>query len=190
MIILAAGLLLFLGAHLVPASTGLHTRLVGALGLVPYRVLFGIVALVGLGLIVWGFGVARAAGPPILYDPPVWLRHLTLLLMIPVFVLVAATYLPGRISRAVRHPMVTAVKLWAFAHLLANGDAAAALLFGGFLAWGVIDRISLKRREAAGLVTVRGGPWRNDVVAVIVGLAVYAAIVGGLHAWLIGVPVV
>lgn len=190
MLVLALGLIVFLGAHLVPVSTGLHQRLVAALGAGPYRIAFSIVALVGLVLIVWGYGLARAAGPPMIYDPPVWLRHVTLLLMVPVFVLVVAAYLPGRISATVRHPMVTAVKLWAFAHLLANGDAAAALLFGGFLAWGVVDRISMKRREAAGLVTVKAGPWRNDVVAVVVGLVVYVAIVARLHAWLIGVPVV
>jgi len=190
MLVLALGLIVFLGAHLVPVATGFHQRLLAALGTGRYRILFSVVSLAGLAVVIWGYGLARAAGPPLIYDPPLWLRHVTLLLMLPVFVLAAAAYLPGHISATVRHPLVTAVKLWAFAHLLANGDAASALLFGGFLAWGVVDRISLKRRVAAGLVTVRSGPWSNDAIAVISGLAVYVAFVLRLHALLIGVPIV
>jgi uncharacterized membrane protein len=190
MLVLALGLVVFLGGHLVPAAPGLHDRLVARLGRGPYRLAYSVVSIVGLVLVIWGFGLARAEGPPVLYDPPTWLRHVTLLLMLPVFVLAAAAYLPGRISAAVRHPLVTAVKLWAFAHLLANGDAASVLLFASFLAWGVVDRISLKRREAAGRVAVAEGSARNDFIAVGVGLLVYAAFVAKLHAWLIGVPVV
>jgi len=190
MVVLALGLILFLGSHLLPTIPVLHDRLVAGLGKGPYRVLYSIVAAVGLVLIIWGYGQARAAGPAVLYDPPTWLRHVTLLLMVPVFVLLVSAYLPGRISAAVRHPMVTAVKLWAFAHLLANGDAASVLVFATFLAWGVVDRISLKRREAAARVSVQRGPIRNDIIAVCVGLLVYAAFVAHLHTWLIGVPVV
>lgn len=94
-----------------------------------------------------------------------------MLLMLPVFVLVVAAYAPGRIKAAVKHPMVLAVKIWAFAHLLANGDLASVLLFGSFLAWGVVARISLKKRQAAnphGAPPVVG-PVRNDVIAIVVG---------------------
>ena len=190
MLVLVLGLVIFLGSHLLPTAPALHDRLVARFGLNTYKLLYSVVSLVGLVLVIWGYGLARAEGPAILYDPPTWMRHVTLLLMVPVFVLAAAAYLPGRISAAVRHPLITAVKLWAFAHLLANGDAASVLLFASFLAWGVIDRISLKRREAAGRIAVPRGPVRNDFIAVGVGLLVYAAFVAKLHAWLIGVPVV
>jgi uncharacterized membrane protein len=190
MLVLALGLVVFLGSHLLPAASGLHDRLVARLGRNTYRLAYSIVSLVGLVLVIWGYGLARAEGPPILYDPPTWLRHVTLLLMVPVFVLALSAYLPGRISAAVRHPLITAVKLWAFAHLLANGDAASVLLFASFLAWGVIDRISLKRREAAAPVAGRGGRVRNDLIALCAGLLLYAAFVTHLHTWLIGVPVV
>jgi uncharacterized membrane protein len=190
MLVLVLGLVIFLGSHLLPTAPALHDRLVARFGLNTYKLLYSAVSLVGLVLVIWGYGLARAEGPAILYDPPTWLRHLTLLLMAPVFVLAFAAYLPGRISAAVRHPLITAVKLWAFAHLLANGDAASVLLFASFLAWGVIDRISLKRREAAARVAVPRGPIRNDFIALGAGLLVYAAFVAKLHAWLIGVPVV
>jgi len=190
MLILVLGLAVFLGVHLVPVVNGLKAGLVGRLGEGPYKVLFSVVAAVGLVLVVWGYAVAREAGSVVLYDPPTWLRHVTMLLMIPVFPLVVAAYLPGRIAAAVRHPMITAVKVWAFAHLLANGDAASVLLFAGFLAWGVLARISMKRREAAGLSRVRtAGPVLNDVIAVVVGLAIYGAFVWRLHLLIIGVPV-
>jgi uncharacterized membrane protein len=190
MLVLAIGLVVFLGSHLLPAAPALHDRLVAQLGRGPYRLVYSLVSLAGLVLVVWGYGLARAEGPPVLYDPPTWLRHVTLLLLVPVFVLAFAAYLPGRISAAVRHPLVTAVKLWAFAHLLANGDAASVLLFASFLVWGVVDRISLKRREAAGRVAIARGPVRNDLIALGLGLLVYAAFVAKLHLWLIGVPVV
>jgi uncharacterized membrane protein len=189
MVVLALGLLVFIGSHLLPTLPALHDRLIARFGRGLYRTAFAAVSALGLVLIIWGYGLARAEGPVVLYDPPAWLRHVTMLLMLPVFVLVVSAYLPGRISAAVRHPLVTAVKLWAFAHLLANGDAASVLLFASLLAWGVVDRISLKRREAAARVSVPRGPVRNDVIAVCVGLLVYAAFVAHLHAWLIGVPV-
>ncbi len=190
MLVLVLGLVIFLGSHLLPTAPALHDRLIARFGVNTYKLVYSAISLVGLILVIWGYGLARAAGPAILYDPPTWLRHVTLLLMVPVFVLAVAAYLPGRISATVRHPLITAVKLWAFAHLLANGDTASVLLFASFLAWGVIDRISLKRREAAARVAVPRGPIRNDFIALGVGLLLYAAFVAKLHAWLIGVPVV
>lgn len=190
MLVLVLGLVLFLGSHLLPAVPKVHDRLVGRLGPNGYRIAFSIVSGIGLVLVIWGYGLARAEGPAVLYDPPTWMRHVTMLLMLPVFVLALAAYLPGRISALVRHPLITAVKLWAFAHLLANGDVASVVLFASFLAWGVIDRISLKRREAVGRVSLPQGRARNDFIAIGAGLLLYAAFVAKLHAWLIGVPVV
>ena len=125
----------------------------------------------------------------VLYTPPTALRHLALLLMLPVFPLLFAAYLPGRISAAARHPMLLAVKLWATAHLLANGTLADVLLFGGFVVWAIADRISVKRRSAAEAHDAPAAPRRpaNDVIAVVAGLLVYAVLLLGGHRWIIGV---
>ena len=124
-----------------------------------------------------------------LYTPPAGLRHLALLLLLPVFPLLFAAYLPGRLSRLASHPMLLAIKLWATAHLLANGTLADVLLFGGFLAWAVADRISVKRRTPEQAHAVPGAPPRpmNDAIAIVGGLAVYALTVLWAHRWLFGV---
>lgn len=189
MLVLALGLAIFIAVHLVPASP-MRARLAARLGDNGYRALHSALALAGLVLIVSGFGLARAAGPAELYSPPFWLRHLALGLMLVASVLVVAGFVPCHIRKWVRHPLVSGVGVWAFAHLLANGDAASVLLFGSFFLWAGFSRISLKRREAAGLVVVHGGPWRNDFLVVAAGLLVYAAILLRLHVWLIGVPAV
>ncbi|MEW5421845.1 NnrU family protein [Amorphus sp. 3PC139-8] len=188
--IMLVGLVVFLGAHLVPTAPRLRDALLGWLGDGLYRIVFSLVAFVGLVLIIWGYGEWRSAGPAILYVSPSWMRHITMLLMLPVFVLIVAAYAPGTIRQRLKHPMILAVKIWAFAHLLANGDVASVVLFVAFLAWAVIDRISLKRRQPAGWP---GGASRAsvraDMVAIVVGLLVYALFVWKVHVWLIGVPV-
>ncbi|MDZ4357577.1 MAG: NnrU family protein [Variovorax sp.] len=190
MVWLILGLALFLGVHSVSivSPQGRHA-LAQRLGEGGFKGLYTLVSLAGFALIVWGYGLAREA-PVLLYTPPTGMRHLAALLMLPVFVLLFAAYLPGRIQRAAKHPMLLAVKFWALAHLLANGTLADVLLFGGFLAWAVADRISVKRRAAAGLLrsapTRAGGPV-NDAIALVGGLAVYAVFVLWAHAWLFGV---
>ena len=134
---------------------------------------------------VWGYGLARQA-PVVIYVPPSWLRHLSMLLLVFVFPLLLAAYLPGRIQRVTRHPMLVATKLWAVAHLLANGALADVLLFGAFLAWAVADRISLSRREPRPVPAAPASRW-NDLIAAVVGLGLYVAFVFGGHLWLIGV---
>ncbi len=186
MSILILGLVVFLGVHSVGivAPAG-RDRLAARLGELPWKGLYSVVSLLGFLLIVWGYGLARHDPVP-LYSPPTWTKHLTLLLMVPVFPLLLAAYLPGRIQAAVKHPMLAAVKLWAFAHLLANGNLADLVLFGSFLAWAVADRISLKHRRP---LPVPGAPpgKANDLIAVVGGLLLYGAFVMGLHTWLIGV---
>ncbi|WP_186399579.1 NnrU family protein [Stappia sp. P2PMeth1] len=191
MTLLVLGLVVFFGVHLLPMMTGLRERLRARFGAGPYRILFSIGSIVGFVLLVYGYGAARAEGPAILYYPPVWLRHLTTLLMLPVFVLLVASGGPiGRIKMVVKHPMVLAVKIWAVSHLLANGDAASVLLFGSFLVWAVVDRISLKRRPATlGGATAGVPSLASDIVAIAVGLGLYIAFVLFLHEWLIGVPI-
>ena len=187
---LLLGLLLFLGMHSVAiVAPQARNAIAHRIGEGPWKGLYTLVSLAGFGLIVAGYSAARQ-DPVHLWMPPSSLRHLAALLMLPVFVLLIAAYLPGRIQRAARHPMLLAVKLWATAHLLSNGNLADVLLFGGFLAWAVADRISLKRRAAAGLLRpVHTAPPNsaNDAIAVVAGLALYLAFALWGHAFLIGV---
>jgi uncharacterized membrane protein len=186
MTVLVLGLVLFLGVHSIAViSPGLRDRALGRLGEGGWKGLYAVVSLIGFVLIIYGFGLARRV-PMVVYSPPVWMRHLALLVMLPVFPLILAAYLPGRIKTAAKHPMLAAVKFWAFAHLLANGLLADLLLFGGFLAWAVADRISLKRRPPQALRTAPPGRW-NDAIAVLLGLALYALFLGWAHVRLFGV---
>ena len=186
MTLLILGLVLFLGVHSVAiVAPGWRDAQVARHGEHAWKGLYAVASLVGFVLLVYGYGLARQS-PVVLYTPPAALRHAALLVMLPVFVLLFAAYLPGRIKTAAKHPMLLAVKLWAAAHLLANGNLADVLLFGGFLAWAVADRISLKRRPARAVPGAPAGPM-NDVIAVVGGLAVYALFLFWAHAWLIGV---
>lgn len=191
MLLLILGLSIFIAVHLLPTSPELRRGLTRRLAEGPYKGLFSLVALLGFALIVYGYHKVQAhpGKNPQLWTPPAWGRHATMALMLPVFPLLIATYLPGRLALLVRHPMITAVKFWALAHLLVRGDAASVLLFLSLLAWAVYDRISLKDREVAGLVTPRGGPVTNDVVAIVAGLALYCAFAKWGHSLLVGVPI-
>ena len=186
MVVLVLGLVLFFAVHSVSiANEAWRDRMVAKHGERVWQGVYAVLAVVGFVLIVWGYGLARQE-PLVVYSPPAWLRHVAMLLLVPVFPLLLAAYLPGRIQAATKHPMLAATKLWAFAHLLANGMLADVLLFGAFLAWAVVDRISMKRRVPR---AVPGAPpsKANDVIAVVGGLALYVAFVFWLHTWLIGV---
>jgi len=186
MTLLILGLVIFIGVHSVGIlAPAWRDRTAARLGTVPWQGLYSLASLAGFLLIVWGYGLARQ-DPVALYAPPVWTRHLALLLMVPVFPLLLAAYLPGRIQATVKHPMLAAVKLWALAHLLANGNLADVILFGAFLAWAVADRISLKRRTPPPVPGAPAGK-ANDWIALVAGLGLYGAFLGGLHTWLIGV---
>jgi len=132
---------------------------------VAYKIGYALVSLVGLALIVWGFSHYRAAGMWPVWSPPKALKHLNTALMLPAVILVVAAYLRGRIYTALKHPMLAGVKLWAFGHLLANGDLGGIILFGSFLAWAVFDRISLKRRADPGAPPIPVGGVTNDLIA-------------------------
>ena len=186
MSLLIAGLLLFLGIHSVSiVAPAWRDAQVARLGEKPWKGIYSLVSIAGFVLLVYGYGVARQS-PVVLYTPPHAMRHVALLLMLPVFPLLLAAYLPGRIKGALKHPFLVAVKLWALAHLLTNGTLADVLLFGGFLVWAVADRISVKRRP---LRPVPGAPSApiNDAIAVAVGLAIYGMFVWHGHQWLTGV---
>jgi uncharacterized membrane protein len=186
MTLLILGLVLFLGIHSVSiVAPAWRDAQVARLGEGPWKGIYSIVSAAGFVLLLYGYGMARQS-PVLIYTPPAALRHLAWLLMLPVFVLLLAAYLPGRIKTLAKHPMLLATKLWAVAHLLANGNAADVLLFGAFLAWAVADRISVKRRPARAVPGAPAGPL-NDAIAVVAGLVLYAVFLFWAHGWLIGV---
>ncbi|MGE3775237.1 MAG: NnrU family protein [Gammaproteobacteria bacterium] len=185
MLWLIVGLAIFLGIHsLSIVDRGFRNAMVAKLGLLPWKVLYSIVALIGFVLLVKGYGIARV-DPIVLYQPPAWTRHLTMLLMLPVFPIFLSAHLPGRIKSTLKHPMLVATKLWAASHLLANGGLHDLLLFGGLLAWAVADRISVKRRDEPAAVV--NGKARNDVIAIVAGLGIYVLFVAWAHGAWIGV---
>ncbi|HXQ32299.1 MAG TPA: NnrU family protein [Steroidobacteraceae bacterium] len=186
MLLLVAGLLVFLGTHsLSIAAPGVRARLVGRMGEGPWKGLYSVVSLAAFVLLVAGFASARESSV-ILYHPPAAARYVALVLMVPVFPLLLAAYLPGRIRSTLKNPLLAATEAWAFSHLLANGSLADVLLFGSFLAWAVADRISLKRRAPRAIPMAPAGRF-NDAIAVVAGLASYALFIAGLHQRLIGV---
>ncbi|MEE4331277.1 MAG: NnrU family protein [Wenzhouxiangella sp.] len=190
MSLLVIGLVLFLGVHsLRIVAEPLRERMVASVGLIPYKVIYGVVSIIGLILIVRGYGEARL-DPVVLYTPPDFLRHLNMLLMLFVFPALLAAYFPGRVKNALKHPMLVAVKLWALGHLLVNGMLHDVLLFGGFLAWAVFDRISLKKRTAASTAPQLPATPVNDVIVIVGGIGIYVAFAFWLHPILFGVPAV
>jgi uncharacterized membrane protein len=185
---LIVGLIVFLGTHSVRiVADGWRTQQIARIGEKTWKAGYSLVSLAGFVLIVWGYGMARAE-PVWLWAPPVWTRHLAALLTVPAFILLVAAYVPGtRIRAVVGHPMVVGVKVWAFAHLLANGTLADVLLFGAFLAWAVLDYAAARRRDRAAGIRYPAGLLARDIAAVVVGVVVWAAFALWLHAWLIGV---
>ena len=190
MLMLIGGLALFFAVHLVPTLPKLRLRLVGSIGAAPYSGVFSLVSLLALVLIVWGYGRMQglARGNPELWMPAPWAKHVTMLLMFPAIILLVAAYVPSRIRRLVRHPMLTAVMLWALAHLLANGDLASVLLFGSFLVYGIYDWISVSRRHALGPLGKAQGGLVGDLTALVGGLALYALLLFWGHQKLTGIP--
>ncbi|MEO5882385.1 MAG: NnrU family protein [Caldimonas sp.] len=189
MIVLVLGLIVFFGVHSVSiAAPGWRSAQIARHGERAWKGVYSIAAGIGLALLIVGYAMARRE-PIVLYTPPAGLRHAALLVMLPVFPLLFAAYLPGRLRRMAKHPMLLAIKLWATAHLLANGNLADVLLFGGFLAWAVVDRVSVKRRSPDEAHAVPGAPPgpMNDLIAVAGGLGVYALTVFWAHRWAFGV---
>jgi uncharacterized membrane protein len=182
------GLVVFLGPHVFVSMRGRRAALISGIGRGPYLGLFTLVAVVGLVLIGYGFARYRAEGFIPLWYPPAWTRHIVEALMWPASIAVVAAYIPGNIKRVLKHPMLVGVKVWAFAHLCANGDLGGIILFGSVLAWAVYDRISLKRRDDPGAPPIPVGGWRNDLIAVVVGTILYLALGFVFHPIVIGVP--
>ena len=188
MTFLVLGLIFFLGAHSVRIfADGWRSAQIARLGAGPWKGLYTLVSIAGFGLILWGYGQARLQ-PVALWAPQLWARHLAGLLMLASFILLVAAYVPKNgIKSAVHHPMVLSVKVWAFAHLLANHTLADLLLFGSFLVWAVLDFRSARRRDRAAGTVYPPGTLAGTLIAVVVGLVVWALFAFWAHAWLFGV---
>jgi uncharacterized membrane protein len=189
LLVLVLGLILFLGPHVLVTLRPQRALAVKQLGEWPYKGLFAVVSLAGLYVAGKGFGLYRDAGEIALWSPPYVMRYVTQLLMWPACICVAAAYLPGDIKRILKHPMLVGVKLWAVAHLLANGDLGGIILFGSVLAWAVYDRISLKHRSDPGGPPIPLGGRKNDIAAVIVGTILYVALGLVFHPLVVGLMV-
>lgn len=184
MTLLVIGIIVFLGIHLLPTFPHVRESLIEMLGDRAYKAAFGVLSLAGFALLVWGFATAPVIQ---VWSPPPWTRWVAIVLMLPAFIFLVAAYVPGRIKTKLKHPFLVAIKTWALAHLIANGDLASILLFGSFLAYAVYDRIALKGRQPTELIgtTAEGGA-RNDLIAIVLGVLFYVVFLVWLHPLLIG----
>ena len=187
--LLIVGLVLFIGAHLLVTLRGPRAALIARIGEWPYKAIMGVVSLVGLIVIGFGFGEYRATGWVDIWSPPRWTFYITQVLMWPASICVVAAYSRGNIWRTLKHPMLVGVKTWAVAHLISNGDLGSIVLFGSILAWAVYDRITLKRRTDPGAPPMPVGGKRNDIIALVVGTILYLLLGLVFHPLVVGIPV-
>ena len=185
---LVLGLILFLGVHSTRiVADGWRTGMVNTLGEKKWKGLYSLVSLAGFVLVCWGFGLARQQ-PVVLWVPPVATRHVAGLLMLFAFILLAASHVPRNgIKARLHHPMVLGVKVWALAHLLANGTLADVVLFGSFLVWAVLSFRAARQRDRAVQAVYPAGTASGTAIAVAAGVLLWAAFAFWLHGVLIGV---
>ena len=185
---LVLGLVLFLGVHSVRiVADGWRTQMRARMGELPWKGLYSLASILGLALIVWGYGLARQQ-PVVLWNPPVGMRHAASLLTLIAFVLLAAAYVPRNVFKArLHHPMVLSVKVWALAHLISNGNLADVVLFGAFLLWAVLSFRAARQRDRAQNTVYASGTAAGTGIAVVVGAAAWAGFAFWAHVWLIGV---
>lgn len=186
---LSVGLVLFAGIHLVAAARSLRAFLIEAAGERLYKAIFALVSLAGIVLMGYGFALYRRQGWIDLWFPPAYLTHIAALLVLIAVILIVASYVRGSIFRRLKHPMLIGVMLWALAHLLVNGDLGSIILFTGILLWALVDRVSLHYRSDPGAPPIPAGGVMNDLIAVVVGVALYLLLAFIFHPVVIGVPV-
>jgi uncharacterized membrane protein len=186
--ILIVGLVLFVANHTFVSFREARAAAIALLGKPVYHSLFGLVSLVSVALIVWGYVQYRASEWVQVWVPPPYMRHVTVGLMLIASVLVVASLVPSHIQAKTRFPLTAATKVWAFAHLLANGDLGSMIMFGTLLAWAIYASIAARHRKD---VAVRAAPvgWINDLFVVIGGVALFLALGYLFHPYVIGVPV-
>jgi uncharacterized membrane protein len=188
MIYLVIGLLLFLGVHSTRVfAEGWRTQRIANMGGGAWKGLYSLISIAGFVLLIYGYGLSRQ-NPVDLWMPPLWTRHAAALLTLPIFVLLAAAYIPGTAIKAkLKHPMMLSVKLWAIAHLLSNGRLGDVLLFGGFLLWAVLAFSAARKRDRAQGITYASAGAMRDVMAIVIGLVAWVVFALYLHGVLIGV---
>ncbi len=191
MFLLILGLFLFLAVHsIVIFAPNFRAKYRNQSPLL-WKTIYGLCSIIGFILIIIGYGQARLS-PIVIYMPPMWLKYIATISLIPVFIFFLAPYFPGKISKITRHPQLMAVKLFMMAHLIANGTLADILLFGLFLAWAVLDLIALNRlpKENPANSPLKLPAYKyNDAILVVLGLALYFAFIYVLHYKLIGIGV-
>lgn len=185
---LILGLVLFLGTHSVRiVAEGWRSQTISRIGAQPWKGVYSLISVAGFILLIWGYGQTRL-DPVVLWVPPLAMRHIAGLLTLVAFVMLVATYVPGNgIKARLRHPMILSVKVWAFAHLLSNGNLGDVVLFGAFLLWAVFDFRSARQRDRANGVKPSEGSLGGTLLTVAVGLLVWAVFAFWAHQWLIGV---
>jgi uncharacterized membrane protein len=188
MSVLILGLVIFLGVHSARVfAEGFRSATIARRGEMAWKGVYTLLSIAGFVLIVWGFGLARQQ-PVLLWNPPVWTRHLAALLLLPAFVLLVAAYVPGNSIKArLHHPMVLGVKTWALAHLIANRWLAGAVLFASFLVWAALSFRAARARDSAAGTVYAPGRLVPTVATVVVGLVLWAVFAMWAHGWLIGV---
>ncbi len=188
MSVLILGLVIFLGLHSIRIfAEDWRKALIARLGDNGWKSAYSVVSIIGLVLIIWGYGMARRE-PVVLWSPPVWAPHLAGVLTLAAFILFPAAYVRGNHFKALfKHPMLISVVLWALAHLLANGTMNAVVLFGAFLVWALIDFAAARRRDRVEGIAYPKGALSRDVIPVVVGVVAWILFAFFLHGWLIGV---
>jgi uncharacterized membrane protein len=188
-LVLILGLIIFLGVHSVRIfAEGWRQSIIARLGDGPWKGIYSVLSVAGFILIIWGYGLARQ-DPWLLWPPPpMWLRHIAILLNLIALLLFALYLVPtGYLKARLGHPMLLSIKVWAFAHLLSNNTLADLILFGAFLIWALADFGAARRRDRVTGIVRDAGPVRYDAIAVVVGFVVWAAILWRLHEWVVGV---
>jgi uncharacterized membrane protein len=185
---LLGGLFVFLAVHSIRiVDDPWRASMIRRVGLGAWKAGYSILSLIGFLALVYGYARARTE-PTVIYVAPLWTRHLAALLTVPAFILLVAAYLPGTHLKArVGHPMVLAVKFWAFAHLLANGMLADLILFGTFLVWSIVLYVDSRRRDRQAGVQYPVIGWSRDALAVALGVFAWTLFAFVLHRWLFGV---
>jgi uncharacterized membrane protein len=188
MTLLILGLVLFLGVHSTRIfADGWRTATIARIGEKPWKGVYSVLSIAAFVLLVWGYMRARQ-NPVLLWTPPAGMRHVAALLMVPAFMLFVAAYVPRNWFRAkLHHPQMLSVKVWALAHLLANGMLIDLLLFGAFLVWAVLGYTTARRRDRAAGTVYAAATAQGTAIAAVAGLVAWAVFAFWLHGWLFGV---